>query len=205
LEGEMFAYIKGTIEAKSNSSVIVEAGGIGYRIYTAVSTINNIGQIGTVVKVYTHYYVREDIVALYGFYTIEELGMFDMLLTVSGVGPKAAISMISALSPSKFALAVVTQDTKSLTKAQGIGSKMAQRIILELKDKISKEQLTANNLGSNDFNAEIGGDSVLSEAVSALMVLGYSSFEASNSVSSAYLEGMGVEQIIMKALKAISK
>jgi len=201
----MFAYIKGTIEAKSNSSVIVEAGGIGYRIYTAVSTINNIGQIGTVVKVYTHYYVREDIVALYGFYTIEELGMFDMLLTVSGVGPKAAISMISALSPSKFALAVVTQDTKSLTKAQGIGSKMAQRIILELKDKISKEQLTANNLGSNDFNAEIGGDSVLSEAVSALMVLGYSSFEASNSVSSAYLEGMGVEQIIMKALKAISK
>lgn len=201
----MFAYIKGTIEAKNNGSVIVEAGGIGYRIYTALSTINNIGQIGTVVKVYTHYYVREDIVALYGFYTIEELGMFDMLLTVSGVGPKAAISMISALSPSRFALAVVTQDTKSLTKAQGIGSKMAQRIILELKDKISKEQLTANNLGSNDINAEIGSDSALSEAVSALMVLGYSSFEASNSVSSAYLEGMGVEEIIMKALKAISK
>lgn len=201
----MFAYIKGTIEAKSNGSIIVEAGGIGYRIYTALSTINNIGQIGTGVKVYTHYYVREDIAALYGFYTMEELGMFDMLLSVSGVGPKAAISMISALSPSRFALAVVTQDTKSLTKAQGIGSKMAQRIILELKDKISKEQLTANNLGSNDINAEIGGDSALSEAVSALMVLGYSSFEASNSVSSVYLDGMGVEEIIMKALKSISK
>jgi len=201
----MFAYINGTIEAKGNDSVIVEAGGIGYRIFTALSTINNIGHIGTKVKVFTHYYVREDLVALYGFSTMEELGMFEMLITVSGVGPKAAISMISTLSPSRFALAVVSQDTKSLTKAQGIGPKMAQRIILELKDKISKEQLTANNLGGNSINVEIGSDSALSEAVSALMVLGYSSFEASNSVSSIYQEGMGVEEIIMKALKSLSK
>ncbi|HEY5585351.1 MAG TPA: Holliday junction branch migration protein RuvA [Ruminiclostridium sp.] len=201
----MFAYIKGTIEAKKNDSIIVEAGGIGYRIYTALSTINSIGQIGTQVKVYTHYYVREDLVALYGFYTMEELGMFDMLLTVSGVGPKAAISMISALSPSRFALAIVSQDTKSLTKAQGIGSKMAQRIILELKDKISKEQLTSVNLGSNSNNVVMGSDSALSEAVSALMVLGYNSFDASNSVTNVYQEGMVVEEIIMKALKTISK
>ena len=201
----MFAYIKGTLEAKGNDSVIVEAGGIGYRIFTALSTINNIGQIGSQVKVYTHYYVREDLVALYGFFTMEELGMFEMLITVSGVGPKAAISMISTLSPSRFALAVVSQDTKSLTKAQGIGSKMAQRIILELKDKISKEQLTANNLGGDSINVEIGSDSALSEAVSALMVLGYSSFEATNSVSRVYTEGMGVEELIMKALKSLSK
>lgn len=200
----MFAYIKGTIEAKGSDSVIVEAGGIGYRIFTALSTIKNIGQIGTQVKVFTHYYVREDFVALYGFFTMEELGMFEMLITVSGVGPKAAISMISTLSPSKFALAVVSQDTKSLTKAQGIGPKMAQRIILELKDKISKEQLTANNM-DNYADFEIGGDSALSEAVSALMVLGYNSFEASNSVSNIYQEGMGVEEIIMKALKSLSK
>lgn len=200
----MFAYIKGTVEAKGSDSVIVEAGGIGYRIFTALSTINNIGQIGTQVKVYTHYHVREDLVALYGFFTMEELGMFEMLITVSGVGPKAAISMISTLSPSRFALAVISQDTKSLTKAQGIGPKMAQRIILELKDKISKEQLTANNIGNCD-DIEIGGDSALSEAVSALMVLGYNSFEASNSVSSIYQEGMGVEEIIMKALKSLSK
>lgn len=201
----MFAYIKGTLEAKSNDSVIVEAGGIGYRVFTSLSTINSIGQVGTQVKVFTHYYVREDLVALYGFYTVEELGMFDMLLTVSGVGPKAAISMISALSPSRFALAVVSQDTKSLTQAQGIGSKMAQRIILELKDKISKEQLTAIKLGDNCPNVQTGNDSALSEAVSALMVLGYSSYEASNSVSCAYIDGMGVEEIIMKALKSLSK
>lgn len=201
----MFAYIKGTLEDKSNGSIIVEAGGIGYRIFTALSTINSVGQIGTQIKIYTHYYVREDLVALYGFHSMEELGMFEMLITVSGVGPKAAISLVSTLSPSKFALAVVSQDTKSLTKAQGIGAKMAQRIILELKDKISKEQLTANTLGCNITDAESGSDCAATEAVSALMVLGYSSFEASNAVNKVYTEGMGVEDIIKNALKALSK
>ncbi|HEX2925496.1 MAG TPA: Holliday junction branch migration protein RuvA [Ruminiclostridium sp.] len=201
----MFAYIKGTVEAKSNDSIIVEAGGIGYRIFTALSTINNMGQAGTHVKVYTHYYVREDIAALYGFGTMEELGMFEMLLTVSGVGPKAAISLISTLSPSRFALAVVSQDAKSLTKAQGIGTKMAQRIILELKDKISKEQLTSAIPEVSSENAGVAGDSVLSEAVSAMMVLGYGSAEASSSVSGIYEEGMSVEELIRKALKSLSR
>ncbi len=201
----MFAYIKGTLEDKSNGSIIVEAGGIGYRIFTALSTINSVGQIGSQIKIYTHYYVREDLVALYGFHSMEELGMFEMLITVSGVGPKAAISLISTLSPSRFALAVVSQDTKSLTKAQGIGAKMAQRIILELKDKISKEQLTANTLGCTITDAESGSDCSATEAVSALMVLGYSSFEASNAVNKVYTEGMGVEETIKNALKALSK
>lgn len=201
----MFAYIKGTLEAKSNDSIIVEAGGIGYRIFTALSTINGVGQTGTQVKIHTHYYVREDTAALYGFYTMEELGMFDMLLTVSGVGPKAAISVVSALSPSRFALAVVSQDAKTLTKAQGIGTKMAQRIILELKDKISKEQLTGTGLQESAAIPGHEKDSALSEAVSALMVLGYSSFEASNAAGKAFGEGMGVEEIIMKALKQLAR
>ncbi len=201
----MFAYIKGTVEVKNNDSIIVEAGGIGYRIFTALSTINNLGQIGTPVKVYTHYYVREDIAALYGFGTMEELSMFEMLLAVSGVGPKAAISLISTLSPSRFALAVVSQDTKSLTKAQGIGTKMAQRIILELKDKISKEQLTASIPAASLENSGTAGDSVLSEAVSALMVLGYGSVEASTTISGIYEEGMSVEEVIKKALKSLSR
>lgn len=201
----MFAYIKGTLEAKNNDSIIVEAAGIGYRIYTALSTINSLGQLSSPVKIYTYYYVREDIAALYGFYTLDELGMFEMLLTVSGVGPKAAISMISTLSPSRFALAVVSQDAKSLSKAPGIGAKMAQRIILELKDKISKEQLTTGGLSDGAVNIEPGNGSVTSEAVSALMVLGYSSFEASNSINKVYQEGMGVEEIIMKALKSLSR
>ncbi len=201
----MFAYIKGTLEGKSNDSIIVEAGGIGYRIFTALSTINGAGQLSSQIKVYTHYYVREDIAALYGFITLEELGMFDMLITVSGVGPKAAISMISTLSPSRFALAVVSQDTKSLSKAPGIGPKMAQRIILELKDKISKEQLTGSNSPDTAPILENGTLNSVSEAVSALMVLGYSSYEASGAVSKSYTEGMEVEELIMKALKSLSK
>lgn len=201
----MFAYIKGTLEAKSSDSIIVEAGGIGYRIFTALSTINSVGQLSTQLKIYTHYYVREDIAVLYGFHTIEELGMFDMLISVSGVGPKAAISMISTLSPSRFALAVVSQDTKALSKAPGIGSKMAQRIILELKDKISKEQLTSGSISEDGPAPGTGNQTSVTEAVSALMVLGYSSYEASGAVSKAYQEGMGVEELIMKALKSLSK
>ncbi len=201
----MFAYIKGTVEVKNNDSIIVEAGGIGYRIFTALSTINNLGQTGTTVKIFTHYYVREDIAALYGFGTMEELSMFEMLLAVSGVGPKAAISLISTLSPSRFALAVVSQDTKSLTKAQGIGMKMAQRIILELKDKISKEQLTASIPAAGSENRFAPGDSVLSEAVSALMVLGYGSVEASGIITGIYEDGMSVEDLIKKALKSLSR
>jgi len=201
----MFAYIKGTLEAKGNDSIIVEAGGIGYKIYTALSTINALGQLSTQVKIYTHYYVREDIAALYGFYTMDELAMFEMLITVSGVGPKAAISMISTLSPSRFALAVVSQDTKSLSKAPGIGPKMAQRIILELKDKISKEQLTAGTFSEAGPVIEIDTQNTASEAVSALMVLGYSSYEASGAVSKVYQEGMSVEELITRALKALAK
>jgi Holliday junction DNA helicase RuvA len=201
----MFAYIKGTLEDKASGSIIVEAGGIGYRIFTALSTINSVGQIGAQVKIYTHYYVREDLAVLYGFHTEEELGMFEMLISVSGIGPKAAISLISTLSPSKFALAVVSQDTKSLTKAQGVGAKVAQRIILELKDKISKEQLTDNTFGCSTINGQNEGDCALTEAVSALMVLGYNSFEASKSVNNVYTEGMSVEEIITKALKSLSK
>lgn len=199
----MFAYIKGTVEEKNNDSIIVEAGGIGYRIFTALSTINNMGQNGTTVKIYTHYYVREDIAVLYGFGTVEELTMFEMLLTVSGVGPKAAISMISTLSPSRFYLAVVSQDTKSLTKAPGIGMKIAQRIILDLKDKISKEQLTSSIPMTSPENNEVTGDSVLSEAVSALMVLGYGSAEASNTISGIYEKGISVEELVKKALKSL--
>ncbi len=201
----MFAYIKGTLEARSNDSIIVEAGGIGYRIFTALSTINSVGQLSSSVKIYTHYYVREDIAALYGFHTQEELELFDMLISVSGVGPKAAISMISTLSPSRFALAVVAQDAKSLSRAPGIGPKMAQRIILELKDKISKEQLTAGIQQEEGPVLQEGAQSSAAEAVSALMVLGYSSFEASGAVNKAYREGIGVEELIMLSLKSLSK
>lgn len=182
----------------------MEANGIGYKIYTALSTIESIGSAGDEVKVFTYLYVREDIMNLYGFRSQEELGMFELLISVSGVGPKAAVSVLSAVSPSKFGLAVITDDTKTLTKAQGIGSKMAQRIILELKDKIKKEQLAP----ANDTAMEIGPDSSNSratEAISALMVLGYTPLEASKAVSAVYSDGLDLESIIKGALKGLAR
>ena len=201
----MFAYIRGKLEYKHNDYVVVEANGVGYKIYTSLSTIQNVQPSGSEVKIYTHLYVREDIMSLYGFLTQEELGMFELLLGVSGVGPKAAISVISSMSPSKFGLSVITDDYKSLTKAQGVGNKVAQRIILELKDKINKTELVTA-YGGKDEAVNAGNDnSRVSEAMSALVVLGYTAPEASKAVASVYSDDMDLESIIKNALKALSR
>jgi Holliday junction DNA helicase RuvA len=148
-------------------------------------------------------YVREDAMNLYGFLAQEELTMFELLITVSGVGPKAAMALVSAVSPSKFGLAVITDDVKSLVKAQGVGNKMAQRIILELKDKIKKDQLA--DIGKPDALEAIKENSRVSEAISALMVLGYTAIEASKAVSSIYSDDMELEYIIKGALKGLAR
>jgi len=201
----LFAYIKGRLEYKHNDYIVVETNGVGYKIFTALSTMETIGKSEDEVKVYTHLYVREDIMSLYGFLTKEELGMFELLITVSGVGPKAAISLISSISPSKFGLAIITDDAKTLTRAQGIGGKIAQRIILELKDKIKKEQLSLVNGGRNDAFSSSSDNSKLSEAVSALMMLGYSAVEASRAVSAVYSDEMELEIIIKNSLRGMAK
>ncbi len=200
----MYAYIKGTLAYKHNDYIVVEANGVGYKINTSLSTIESAGPDGSDVKVFTHLYVREDIMSLYGFISQEELGMFELLITVSGVGPKAAISMISAISPSKFGLAVITDDAKTLTRAQGVGSKMAQRIILDLKDKIKKEQLAAVSGTMKEQPAsDARSGSKASEAVSALMVLGYTAVEASRAVSAVYSDDMDLETVIKSSLKSL--
>ncbi len=199
----MFAYIKGKLDYRHNDYVVVEANGVGYKIYTALSTLEAIGQPGSDVKIFTHHYVREDMMSLYGFITQEELGMFELLIGVSGVGPKAAVSLISSISPSKFGLAVITDDARTLTKAQGIGNKMAQRIILELKDKIKKDQLAAVEGIKEDRLPVDKSSSRTSEAISALMVLGYTPIEASRAVAAVYSEEMDLEAIIKGALKGL--
>jgi len=152
--------------------------------------------------VHTHYHVREDNISLYGFATAEELRMFELLIGVSGVGAKSANTILANISPSKFALSVITNDVKELTKLPGIGAKSAQRIILELKDKLKTEE----SISSDDSIVEaiqVGGDN-LSEAVAALQVLGYPQREASKAVASVDTTGLSVEEIIKKALcKAI--
>lgn len=199
----MYAYIKGTLEARGKDHIIIEAGGIGYKVFVPMTTLEAAGEPGREFKVFTYLYVREDVMSLFGFGTQEELGMFELLLTVSGVGPKVALSLLSAVSPSRFGLAVITDDAKTLTMAQGVGAKVAQRIILELKDKIKKEQLAMAAGNVQDKSKASQGGSRLSEAVSALMVLGYSPAEASSAVASVYSDELDLETIIRNSLKGL--
>lgn len=199
----MYAYIRGKLAHKHTEYIVVEANGIGYKIFTAYSTIEAAGPAGQEVTVHTHLYVREDIMSLYGFLTTEELGIFELLISVSGVGPKAAISILSSVSPSKFGLAVITDDIKTLTRAQGVGNKVAQRIILELKDKIKKEQLDSIKGGLVEAVPAGRESSRAAEAVSALMVLGYTPLEANKAVAAVYSEEMDLEDIIKKSLKGL--
>ena len=200
----MFSYIKGALTYKHNSLLVVEAGGIGYKISTPITTLERCGSIGDEVKIFTYLYVRENLVELIGFLTMEELSMFELLISVSGVGPKAALSISAMMSPTKFSIAVISNDSKAISKAQGIGLKTAQRLILELKDKMKKQQMSTNIepiVDDDDFS----GGSKLSEAISALMVLGYSSYEASRAVSAVYSDSMELEDIIKASLRGLMK
>ncbi len=192
----MYYYIKGKIAHKGENFAVIEAMGVGYKIYTSLSALQSLGASGEDAIMYTHLYVREDIQDLYGFPTLEEKNMFMTLLSVSGVGPKAALAILSAVSPSGLAAAIVTNNAKAITKAQGVGPKLAQRIILELKDKLKSEDIQEMVTGGDD---EIIASDNLSEAVSALVVLGYAPNDAKKAVSSADAS-MSVEEIIKTAL-----
>ena len=199
----MYAYIKGSLEIKGNDYVVIENNGIGYKVFTPITTINKLGETGTQVKVYTHYHVREDDISLYGFYSLEELRMFELLIGVSGVGAKSANSILANITPSAFALAVITNNVKELTKLPGIGAKSAQRIILELKDKLKDDKSLASN--DMEYTEVVVSDDNVVEAISALQVLGYPAKEATKAVSSFDTGNMAVEEIIKKALLYFSK
>lgn len=200
----MFAYIKGKLEIKSNDFVVIDVNGVGYKIYAPYSTIQKLGDIGDVVKVHTHYHVREDDISLYGFYSQEELRLFELLISVSGVGAKSANTILANITPSKFALAVISNDIKELTKLPGIGAKSAQRIILELKDKLKTDAAIVEN-DIADIRDITAGDNNMQEALSALQVLGYPSKEASKAISKVYSDDMSVEEIIKKSLAYFAK
>ena len=136
----MLAYIKGSLEMKYKNYVVIDVGGLGYKVFMSENAINSLGEIGEVIKVHTYYRVREDDISIYGFKTQEELRMFELLISVSGVGAKSALVMLSCIEPSEFAIAVISNNVKLLTQVPGIGPKSAQRIILELKDKLKAEQ-----------------------------------------------------------------
>ncbi len=198
----MFAYVRGSLEEKMSNFVVVEAMGIGYKIFMSKTAIGRVGEIGQTVKIYTHYHVREDDISLYGFLSHEELNMFELLISVSGVGAKSAIAMLSNISPSDFAVSIISNDITKLTKVPGIGKKTAQRIVLELKDKLKAEQEIAKS-EENETRLEI--DESIEEAISALQILGYNRKEIEKSFEKFAYQSMTIEDMIRNALKYLAK
>lgn len=201
----MFYYLSGTIAHIEPYLVVVDCGGVGYAVKTTSYTIANLRK-GEKGKVFTHLNVREDAMELYGFGTQEELNLFQQLISVTGVGPKAALSILSTNTPANLALAIITGDEKALTCAPGIGKKIAQRVILELKDKLAKGQ-TISMAGESygGTGVTIIPENKSSEASAALAVLGYSQSEINVALKGIDMTDLTLEQIIKQALKKMMK
>lgn len=207
----MFYYLSGTLALAAPGLAVVDVGGVGYKLTISENTYAALPRRGLTdaaapgVKLYTYMAVREDDIELFGFASEAELSSFRMLLGVSGVGPKAAMAILSILTPEKFALAVCTEDRKAIAKASGIGPKTAARIVLELKDKLQKQfAADAGDLPDAEeaeFVAATGGKGKLAEAQDALLVLGYTRQEAVHVLKSIPVDQMSVEDIIKEALK----
>ena len=200
----MFYYVQGTVTHIAPNLAVIDCGGVGYACRTTSHTIATLSS-GKVHKLYTYLHVKEDIFELYGFADEHELHTFQLLLGVSGVGPKAALAILSYNSPESLALAIVSANEKALTSAPGIGKKIAQRIILELKDKMTKGQLTIS--GTETF---VGGVTIIpedktSEASAALAVLGYSQQEISLALKGLDLANLSLDEIIKHSLKKMLK
>ena len=199
----MFAYIKGSLEMKSSGYIVIDINGLGYKIFMSQNNIDSIGELHNIIKVFTYVKVKEDDISIFGFKTQEELKMFELLISVSGVGAKSALVMLSCIEPSDFAIAVISNDVKVLTKVPGIGNKSAQRIILELKDKLKEEQLeeklkdSSKRLKDNSEN--------INEAISGLMVLGYSKKDIEKAFEHLDIDNLSIEDLIKKGLILLSQ
>ena len=199
----MISYIKGRLEIKSKDYIVIDVGGIGYKIFMSETAINELEK-GTEVKVFTYMRVREDDISLYGFLNNEELVTFELLISVGGVGAKSAITILSNITPSKFALAVITNDVNTLKKLPGIGAKTAGRIILELKDKMKTEQSIEENK-NEEIKEAIVLDNKANDAVEALCVLGYTRKDVEKVLSNIDTNKLTVEEIIKQGLKYLGR
>ena len=199
----MISYLKGTLVLKNEAAVVIEVGGIGFSVFMPAGDIARVGQIGESVTVNTFFQVKEEQAQLYGFLTSEELSYFNKLISISGVGPKAALAVLSVLSPSDLAFAIISEDVKAITRAQGVGTKVAQRIILELKSKIDTREAigTGTSQAASEKEFSVGADT---GAVNALIALGASPSEAQKTVLSIDKEGKTTEDIIKEALRRMS-
>ena len=206
----MIAYVKGELVQKQIGYVVIDVGGLGYKVFMSEPSIDEIGKIGDIVKVYTYYRVSEDDISLFGFNSQEELRMFELLISVSGIGAKTAIAMLACIEPSQFAIAVISDDIDTLKKIPGVGPKSAQRIVLELKDKMKKEQQIAELTNASleqksKVKKIIVADSKVQEATDALQVLGYTKKDVEKALEQIDTKDLSVEDIIKKALRELSR
>ena len=195
----MISFIKGELSEILGSSIIVDTGGVGYEINVPLTVLSELPRIGEEVKIYTYFRVSEDAMSLYGFSSQKDKEMFEQLIGVSGIGPKGALAILSTLSPDDLRMAIMAGDDKAIAKAPGIGAKTAQRVIIDLKDKVSREDIagvipTVNNTSVNSDAAEV---------IEALVNLGYGRSEASRIIRSIAADGMDAEQMLKEALRSL--
>ncbi|HOB64362.1 MAG: Holliday junction branch migration protein RuvA [Clostridiales bacterium] len=197
----MLSYIKGILTGAEGSTVIIEAGGIGYEILATNSAIVNLPPIGKEAKLYVFLSVKEDGMSLYGFRSPEEKNMFSKLTTVSGVGPKLAMSILSGMDLSSLALCIITGDTRSISRIKGIGKKTAERIILELKEKVGEDSA---GVAADAVEIPSGQDKDAMDAITALRALGISMQEANNAVKAVRGRSSTIEELITNALRSLN-
>lgn len=202
----MISYIKGPLVDIWEDTIVVEAGNIGYRIFVPQSVLETLPGTGSQVTIYTHFQVRDDGMNLYGFLNRQDLAMFRMLIGVNGIGPKGALGILSVLRPDELRLAIVSADAKAISRAPGVGSKTAQRVILDLKDKIKHEDLLPGGfIPEIQTTWKSAMDGAAQEAVDALAALGYSVAEAVRAVQKVEItEGMKVEAVLKASLKHLA-
>lgn len=204
----MLAYIRGELAEKSRGYIIIDVCGVGYKIFMSQNSMENIGKIGDIVKVHTFYRVMENDISIFGFNSKEELRLFELLISVSGVGAKTAMIMLGTIKPEDFAIAIISNDINTLKKLPGIGAKTAERIVLELKDKLKKEkqieELTDALKNSNEIKYTIQNDNKQEELYTALQVLGYSSKDIEKVIPKID-SSLSLEDMIRLALKEFSK
>ena len=201
----MYAYIKGELAEINIDHIVIETGGIGYQIFIPGQTFEYLPALGEELKVYTYLYLREDAMILYGFLTKDDLELFKLLISVSGIGPKGGLAILSTLDADDLRFAVLSGDAKAIAKAPGVGGKTAQRVILALKDKMSLEEAFEKKTEHVNSVQSSGSSSVKNDAVMALTALGYSSTESLKAVSAVEItEDMDVEALLRAALKHMS-
>lgn len=203
----MISYINGELAAVHQDGAIIELGGIGYEVKMPISALDDLPPIGTMVKIHTYLHVREDILALFGFLSVDDLEIFRLLITVNGIGPKGALGILSVITPDELRFAVLSDDVKTISKAPGVGSKTARKLILELKDKFKLEEAFETRLENEGFNKGAKSSSVTDirkETIEALVVLGYSRTDSAKVVRKIDItDTMTSEDLLKMCLKAL--